>query len=89
MVEAEQISLRDRDPEGRYTYAGLIARAGYPDVALRLLRSAIEGNYLAVQAMDADPLLDSIRNRPEFAAIRAEAVRRQQEFLAKRGAPAP
>ena len=87
VAAAEQISLQDRDPEGRYTYAGLIAHAGYPDAALRLLRSAIEGNYLVVRAMDEDPLLDSIRSRPEFAAIRAEAVRRQKEFLAKRGAP--
>jgi hypothetical protein len=87
VAEAEQISMRDRDPEGRYTYAGILARAGFPANALRLLRSAVEGNYLAVAAMDQDPLFDSIRKTPEFAAIRAEAVRRQQEFLAKRGAP--
>ena len=62
---------------------------GQCHAALRLLRKAVEGNYLAVQAMDQDPLLEPIRKTPEFAAIRAEAAGRQQEFLETRGAPAP
>ncbi len=88
-AEIEAAGMKDRDPESTYVFAGLLSRAGYPDAALRLLRKAVEGNYLAVPAMDDDPLLDPIRKIPEFAAIRAEAVRRQQEFLAKSGAPAP
>ena len=75
--------MKDRDPESTYVFAGLLSRAGYPDAALPLLRKAVEGNYLAVPAMDDDPLLDSIRKTPEFAVIRAEAVRRQQEFMAR------
>ena len=88
-AEIEAAGMKDRDPESTYVFAGLLSRAGYPDAALPLLRKAVEGNYLAVPAMDDDPLLDSIRKTPEFAAIRAEAVRRQQEFIAKRGAPPP
>ena len=85
----EALGMKDRDPEGPYLYAGVLSRAGYPDAALRLLRKSVEGNYLVVPAMDDDPLFDPIRQTPEFLAIRAEAARRQQEFLAKRGAPAP
>jgi TolB-like protein/tetratricopeptide (TPR) repeat protein len=86
-AEIETIALQDRDSEGPYVYAALLCRGGYPDAALRLLRKAVDGNYLAVSAMDNDPLLDSVRNRPEFAAIRAEAIRKQKEFLAKRERP--
>jgi TolB-like protein len=74
------------DPEGPYIVGGVLASAGYPQAALRLLRRAVEGNYLGVPAMDNDPLFDSVRKDPEFAAIRAEAIRRQKEFIAQRAA---
>jgi TolB-like protein/tetratricopeptide (TPR) repeat protein len=83
--EAEALAFRDS--ESRYFTASRFASGGYDAEALRLLRSAVEGNYLAIADLDSDPLFDSIRKDPEFAAIRAEAVRRQKEFLARR-APA-
>jgi Flp pilus assembly protein TadD len=80
----ESKAMSDRDPENKYYEAGHLALAGYGDPALRLLRKAVEDNYLCHEAMDRDPLLESIRKTPEYAAIRAESVRRQTEFLAKR-----
>jgi hypothetical protein len=62
-----------------------LASCGYRDAALRLLRRAVEDNYLCVPAMDRNVLFDPIRKDPEFAAIREEALRRQKEFVAKRG----
>ncbi len=82
----ENQSLSNPDPEGPYIVGGVLASAGYPKAALRLLRKAVEGNYLCVPAMDNDPLFDSVRKDPEFAAIRAEAIRRQKEFVAQRTA---
>jgi len=76
------------DSESHFMVGSYLAFAGYPEAGLRLLKKAVEGNYLAVSAMDHDPFLDSVRKTPEFAAIRAEAVRRQKEFAAAR-APAP
>jgi TolB-like protein/predicted Ser/Thr protein kinase len=82
----EGISMSNPDPEGPYITGGLLASTGYPSAALRLLRKAVEGNYLCVPAMDNDPLFGSVRKDPEFAAIRTEAIRRQKEFIAQRAA---
>ena len=81
----EAATLADRDPEDKYYVASILASTGYPAGALRLLRKGVEGNYLGYPAMDHDPLFESIRKDPEFAAIRAEAIRRQKAFVAKRG----
>ncbi len=85
-AEAAAAAMAERDSEDKYIVAALLCRSGYREAALRLLRKAVEGNYLCVPAMDNDPLLDSLRKDPEFAAIRAEAIRKQKEFLARRGA---
>ena len=66
-----------------------MASSGYPEGGLRLLRQAVDGNDLSYPAMDLDPLYEPVRKSTEFAAIRTEAIRKQKEFLAKRGAPPP
>jgi serine/threonine protein kinase len=77
--------LAVRDSEPKYFESAHLAHCGYPAQALRLLRRAIDENYLAHQAMDKDPLLATIRGTPEFAAIRAEAIRKQKELVENRG----
>ncbi len=80
----------DPDPEDLYYVAAILVSNGYPDAGLRLLRKAVERNYLSYPAMDHDPLFESIRKRSEFAAIRAEAIKKQQAFVAGRTArPTP
>jgi hypothetical protein len=83
-ADAESGAMSERDPENKYFAAGHLALAGYGDSALRLLRKAVEDNYLCHEAMDRDPLFESVRKTPDYAAIRAESIRRQKEFLAKR-----
>ncbi len=67
------------DPEGRFYFARNAAYLGYPQDALRLLSSAVEGGFFCLPAFARDPWLDSLRGSPEFAAIvrRAEARHRQ------------
>ncbi len=77
--------LAVRDSEPKYFEAGHLADCGYPEQALRLLRRSVDENYLAYPAMDRDPLLAKIRATTEFAAIRAEAIRKQKEFVERRG----
>ena len=61
-------------------------RADRADEALRTLARAVEAGYLIGEAWDLDPFLDSLRDLPEFEKIRAEARRKQEEFLAFRRA---
>ncbi len=79
-------AMTNRDPENSYYMASFLAFGGYREPALRLLRKAVENNYLCEPAMETDPLFDSIRKDPEFQAIRAEATRRQKAFVAGRAA---
>ncbi len=86
---ADKIEARfaaTRDPEPKYVGAGFLALGGYREAALRLLGKAVEGNFLCSPAMENDPLLESLRKEPEFAAIRAEAIRKQKAFLERRAA---
>ena len=82
----EAVYGQSRDSEPTYFGAGFLAVTGYPEGALRMLGKAVEGNYLCAQAMDNDPLFDSVRKDPAFAAIRAEALRKQKAFLESRAA---
>jgi TolB-like protein/tetratricopeptide (TPR) repeat protein len=77
--------LAARDSEPKYFEAGHLAYCGHPDQALRLLRRAVDENYLAHQAMDKDPLFATIRGTPDFAAIRALSIRKQKEIVERRG----
>jgi Tfp pilus assembly protein PilF len=73
--------LAGRDPEPKYYQATQAAFCNQNEVALQLLRSSIEGNFLAYPGMDKDPLLAGIRSNPEFGRIRALAVERQKQVV--------
>ena len=74
--------LAVRDPEPKYFNAATAAFCGQDDIALQLLRAAVEGNFLCYPAMDRDPMLNRIKKRQEFAAIRKLAIERQNEIVA-------
>jgi hypothetical protein len=81
----EELDQTNPDPENHYIYAQFAAAGGRHDLALKLLRRAVEGGYLCHQGMEKEPLFDAIRKDPEFEKIREESIRRQKEFLAARG----
>ncbi|HEX5854109.1 MAG TPA: hypothetical protein VFZ57_00700, partial [Thermoanaerobaculia bacterium] len=80
--------MADRDPEPKYFAGGRMAYCGNSGSALRLLRKSVEDNYLAVPAMDRDPLLAKVRDMPEFGQIRALAIEKQKQLAARRGTAA-
>ena len=78
--------MADRDPEPKYFSAARSAYCGNTGLALRLLRASVEGNYLAVPAMDRDPLLAKVRDMPEFGRTRAFAIEKQKKLAERRAA---
>ena len=88
-MSLEPFFLAIRDSEPKFFFASYFCHCGDPGPALRLLRSAVEGNFLAYEAMDRDPLWKTLRGDPEFAAIRALAVERQKPLLALKPKPSP
>jgi TolB-like protein len=82
MAQVESQFAAARDPEPRYFGAAYLAYSGYRDAAFRMLRTAVDGNYLCFPAADNDPLWDSLRGAPEYAAIRAVALQKQKTLRA-------
>ncbi len=61
------------DVEQVHWNAGIFAYVGEHEVALDVLRRAIDGGYCSYPHMDTDPLFASLRADPEFAQGWAEA----------------
>jgi serine/threonine protein kinase/tetratricopeptide (TPR) repeat protein len=78
--------LANPDAENRYTDAPTFAFCGQNDIAMRLLKSGVEGHYCAYTALQNDSLLAKLRGMPEFNEILSEAKKCQSDFLAERSA---
>ena len=76
--------LAERDPEIKYYQASILAFCGQEEVALTLLHSAIQQNYCAVSALNADPLWVKLRKTREFSELRSQANECQKKFLVLR-----
>jgi hypothetical protein len=84
-ADAAAISVL-RDSEPRYSEALEFAYCGQRDVALPLLRKAVEQNYCAWPSLESDSLVGPIRGTPEFAEILRIGKACQEKFLAHRDA---
>jgi len=76
--------LAGRDAEGRYWSATLMAACGQKEIAVRLLKSAIESHYCAYAALQNDFLLKPLRGMPEFSQLLSAAKQCQDNFLSAR-----
>jgi eukaryotic-like serine/threonine-protein kinase len=77
------------DPENRYLHASDMALCGQKDIALRLLKSAIEGHYCSYEALERDPFLASVRTTAEFSPVLSTAKQCQDDFLSQRATISP
>jgi len=82
-------ALTNPDAENRYLIASSFDFCGQKDTALRLLKSAVAGNYCAYTALQADPILANLRSTPEFNEVLSAAKQCQSNFLAERSQASP
>ena len=75
------------DPENRTLIAATFAFCGQKDIALRLIKSGVEGHYCAYAALQIDPMLAKLRDTPEFAELLSATKKCQSDFLAQRSQP--
>lgn len=71
------------DPEGAYKIAEAYAILGDKASALRMLRYSIDHGFFAYPYFITDPLLDKIRNDPQFAPLMKIAQERHMAFKRK------
>jgi eukaryotic-like serine/threonine-protein kinase len=84
LKETEKELLAYRDPEPRYTMAGLFNACLGNDFTARLVKSAIEGRFCAYDYLQTDPILVGFRKSPAYPALLAQAKQCRDKFLAER-----
>jgi len=68
------------DSEAIYKVAQVYAVLGERSSALRVLRRSIEAGFFCYDYLKSDPLLDSLRAEPEYAALLEIARNRHEHF---------
>jgi serine/threonine-protein kinase len=68
------------DAESMYKVAQAYSELGDKVSALDMLRSTIEGGFFPYPYFQRDPLLNNIRQEPEFATLMNQARQRYQQF---------
>lgn len=70
------------DAEGIYKVAKAYAVLGDKVSALHMLRHSIGGGFFPYPYFERDPLLESLRNEPEFQTLMQQALHRHEQFKA-------
>ena len=81
--EVENDVTKNPDPEPSYTFGALTAYCRQNDSAFRLIKSAIDRSYCAIDALQSDPLLAKLRGTPEFGQLVSAANQCQNRFRAQ------
>jgi serine/threonine protein kinase len=82
--DAETNLLSERDSELKYYQGALFARCGKPDTAYKFISKAISENYCATEALEKDPLLNSLRGTSQFGELKTESSQCTQKFASAR-----
>jgi serine/threonine protein kinase/TolB-like protein len=81
--------LADPDSEVRYLAAYDFVFCGQKELALRLLKSSIDGHFCAYTGLQNDSAWAKLRGTPEFAELLSAAKKCQDDFMAQRSQTVP
>jgi eukaryotic-like serine/threonine-protein kinase len=84
LKEIEPEIANNPDSENRFLFASDLAFCGDEEVALHMLKGAIEGNYCAYTALQEYPMLVSVRTTPEYRELLSAAKQCRDNFLAQK-----
>ena len=86
--QTERQVMTEPDPEPWYYQGAILAYCGKKEIAYRLIGRAIGQNYCAYGALQSDPMLDKIRDTPEFDKLLSDAKDCQDRAVAPPSQPA-
>ncbi|MGE5114506.1 MAG: protein kinase domain-containing protein [Acidobacteriaceae bacterium] len=85
VAQQEKALLGQLDPEFRYYQGSLMAYCGQMDIATKLIKSAIQQNYCAAEALEKDPALEGYRKYADYKDVHAMATECQYRFKNETG----
>jgi tetratricopeptide (TPR) repeat protein len=72
-----------RDPEATYKMAQAYAMLGDKRSALRMLQRGVDNGFFPYPYLAADPLVNNLRQEPEFTSVLEKARQRHEDFRKK------
>jgi serine/threonine protein kinase len=82
--QLEPMMLAIPDPENRYTFGSDMVWCGQKEIGVRLMKSAIAGDFCAYTALQKVAPVAPLRSLPEYPQLISAAKQCQDNFLAAR-----
>jgi serine/threonine protein kinase len=82
--QAEAAILADPDPEPHYVLAQDFLFCGYKEIALEMIKNAIDHHFCAYSGLQNDSAWAKLRGMPEFAELVSAAKKCRDDFMAER-----
>jgi tetratricopeptide (TPR) repeat protein len=82
--ETSAAVMADPDPEVRYVVAEDVLFCGQKEIALRMLKSSIDGHFCPYTGLQNDSTWAKLRGMPEFAELLSGAKKCRDDFMAER-----
>ena len=76
--------IADPDPEPSYVVAADFVFCGQKDLAMKLLKNAVDGHFCVYEGLQNDSLWKTLRGTPEFAELVDRAKKCRDDFMAQR-----